>query len=122
MSVCHTPYDRIVTARYEEDPLWEAVVTVLHEAGTMVEERPSRYADKPAVYQDGREIAHLEAPGHIDLRITHGAWSQIRGDYAQDPAIASGPGRRDWIKLNLASAADVKRLRQLIETAASANR
>lgn len=57
----------------------------------------------------------MEAPGHIDLRITHGAWSQIRADYAQDSAIVSDPGRRDWIKLNLASAADdVKRLRQLI--------
>ena len=122
MSVCHNPYDRIVTAKDEKDPLWEAVVTLLHEAGTVVEERSSRYADKPAVYQDGREIAHLEGPGHIDLRITHGAWSQIREGYAQDPAIAVDPGRRDWIELHLASTADVERLGQLIKTAASANR
>jgi hypothetical protein len=121
LSVWHDPYDRIVTARHEEDPLWGAVVTLLHEAGTVVEERPSRYADKPAVFQDGREIAHLEAPGRIDLRITHGAWSRIRGDYAQDPAVAVDRGRRDWIELNLTSAADLERLRHLIETAASAN-
>ncbi len=116
------PYVRIVTCTHEEDPLWEAVVTLLHQAGTAVEERQSRYGDKPAVYQQGREIAHLDSPGHIDLRITQGAWRQMRGHYIHDPAIICSPGRRDWIMLVLASATDVERLSELIQAAASANR
>jgi len=35
-------------------------------------ERRSRYADKPALFIGNREIAHSEAPGVIDLRITRG--------------------------------------------------
>lgn len=105
----------------EEDPLWEAVVTLLLEAGSGVDERQSRYGDEPALYQEGREIAHLEAPGHMDLRITRGAWRQLRGRFCHDPAIHADPDRRDWIRLALTSDSDVERLRDLLEAAALAN-
>jgi hypothetical protein len=31
--------------------------------------------DKPALFVGSREIAHLEAPGVIDLRITRAGWA-----------------------------------------------
>jgi hypothetical protein len=97
------------------------VVTALLEAGPVVEERRSRYGDQPAVFLQGREIAHLEGLGRVDLRITREAWSTLREQYADDPAVIRDPGRRDWVELELARVADVERVRALIEAAATAN-
>ena len=51
------------------DEIWEAFLAVALPFGEVREQR-SRYADKPAAVLGAREIAHSEAPGHIDLRIT----------------------------------------------------
>ena len=51
------------------DALWEAFVVAMLAIGPAVERR-SRYGDKPALWTASREIAHLEAPGVIDVRIT----------------------------------------------------
>jgi Family of unknown function (DUF5519) len=86
-----------------------------------VQESRSRYADKPALVLDGREIAHLEAPGVVDLRITSAGWSQARDRYAGDPDVRRDPSRRDWLELVLRSAADVPRLSDLLTIAVDAN-
>lgn len=67
----------------------------------------ARYGAKPALFIEGREIAHLEAPGVIDLRITRQGWSQARDDYGGDLAVRRAPSRRDWIELHLRSPADL---------------
>jgi hypothetical protein len=51
------------------DSLWEAFVADMLSTGK-AHERRSRYGHKPAVYVEDREVAHLEAPGVIDVRIT----------------------------------------------------
>ncbi len=86
-----------------------------------VYERRSRYGDKPALYLDAREIAHCEAPGLIDLRITRSGWSRVRDQYAEDPAVRRDPARRDWIELMLSSAADLDRLAGLLSVAVECN-
>jgi hypothetical protein len=48
------------------DLLWDAFVLLMLTAGA-VQERDSRYGDKPALVAGNHEIAHLEAPGVIDL-------------------------------------------------------
>ena len=68
------------------DPVWEAFVVAMLAAGP-ARERPSRYGGKPALYTDKREIAHLEAPGVIDLRITQAGWSRLRTEFGQDQAV-----------------------------------
>jgi luciferase-like monooxygenase len=103
------------------DPVWEAFVELILPMGALREE-PSRYGAKPAVYLNGREIAHSEAPGHIDLRITRGAWVEIRGEFADNSALVSRAGRRDWIELFLESPDDLIRLVPLISAAVDANR
>jgi hypothetical protein len=102
------------------DPVWEAFVVAMLTAGP-ARERPSRYGGKPALYTDKREIAHLEAPGVIDLRITRAGWSAVRAEFAGDQAVRHDPGRRDWIELHLTSPAEVSRLRKLLTTAMEAN-
>ena len=103
-----------------DDPCWEAFVAVMLALGP-VEERRSRFADKPALFVDDREIAHLEAPGVIDLRITRAGWLQARVSYSEDPAISRDPSRRDWLELTLRSAAEIDRLTPLLTVAVSAN-
>jgi len=84
-------------------------------------ERRSRFGDKPALFSGSREIAHLEAPGVIDLRITRAGWAQVRDDFGHDPAVRHDRSRRDWIELHLRSVADVDRLGRLLAVAVAAN-
>ncbi len=98
------------------DALWDQFVTVMLAVGPATE-RASRYGDKPALFAGNREIAHLEAPGLIDLRITRTGWSRVRTEFADDPAIRHDPSRRDWIELHPQSAADLDRLRQILTAA-----
>jgi hypothetical protein len=102
------------------DMLWEAFVVAMLEAGPAVESR-SRYGDKPALRTAIREIAHLEAPGVIDLRITRTGWSRVKDRFSADPAVRRDPSRRDWIELSINSAADLGRLAELLAAAMAAN-
>ncbi len=103
-----------------DDECWDAFVIAMLAVGP-ADERPSRYGTKPALVIEGREIAHLEAPGIIDLRITRQGWSQARSDYADDPAVRHDRSRRDWIELHLRSPADLDRLASLLAIAAAEN-
>jgi hypothetical protein len=105
----------------EDYPIWdEFVIAVL--ALAAVHERRSRYGDKPALWLDDREIAHLEAPGVIDLRITHSGWSEVKGDFGDDPAVLRDRSRRDWIELRPRSAAELIRLNPVLAMAVASNR
>jgi hypothetical protein len=103
------------------DDLWETFLAVALPLGEVREQR-SRYADKPAVYLGAREIAHCEAPGHIDLRITRKAWVAMRDEWSNDHNVLVRPGRRDWIELRPSTVADVVKLTPLIAAAVAANR
>jgi Family of unknown function (DUF5519) len=100
--------------------LWDAFADAMLATGHAREGR-SRYADKPALFAGSREIAHLEADGSIDLRVTRAGWAQARVDFAADPAVRRDPARRDWIELRPRSAADLDRLVPLLAIAAAAN-
>lgn len=102
------------------DVLWEAFVVAMLATGPAVERR-SRYGDKPALFIASREIAHLEVPGVIDLRITRAGWSRVSDRFGADPAVRRDPSRRDWIELHLDSASDLDRLGGLLEAAMAAN-
>jgi Family of unknown function (DUF5519) len=102
------------------DALWDAFVATVLPLGR-VDERVSRYGNKPAVYVGNREIAHLEAPGVIDLRITQQAWRQVRDQFGADPAVRKEKARRDWLEMVLTSAADLDRLVPLVVAAVASN-
>lgn len=102
------------------DVLWEAFVIALLVVGPVAERR-SRYGDKPALFAASREIAHMEAPGVIDLRITRAGWRQVQEHFSGDPAVRRDPSRRDWIELHVSSSADLDRLGGLLAAALAAN-
>jgi Family of unknown function (DUF5519) len=86
------------------DALWEAFVIAMLAVGPVAERR-SRYGDKPALFTASREIAHMEAPSVIDLRITRAGWRQVQEHFTSDPAVRRDPSRRDWIELHVSSSA-----------------
>ena len=96
-------------SRNQDDLRWEAFVSAMLAAGPAVERR-SRYGDKPALFVGSREIAHLEAPGVIDLRITRAGWARVQEGFGHDAAVHHDPARRDWIELHLRSPVDLDRL------------
>jgi hypothetical protein len=104
----------------DDDPLWDAFVNAML-AVEPAEERRSRYGQKPALFVRAREVAHREAPGIIDLRITRRGWSLVKDQYAADLAVCHDPSRRDWIELHLRSMDDVDRLAMLVATAMTEN-
>jgi hypothetical protein len=107
----------IADVSHDQDDLrWEAFVTAMLAAGPAVERR-SRYGDKPALFAGGQEIAHQEASGVIDLRITRAGWARVREDFGRDAAVHHDPARRDWIELHLRSVADLDRLAMLVAVA-----
>jgi hypothetical protein len=102
------------------DVLWEAFVVAMLAMGPAVERR-SRYGDKPALCTASREIAHLEAHGVIDVRITRAGWLRVKDRFSDDPSVRRDPSRRDWIELCLNSAPDLDRLGGLLAAAVAAN-
>ncbi|HEY3714996.1 MAG TPA: luciferase family protein [Jatrophihabitantaceae bacterium] len=84
-------------------------------------ERRSRYADKPALLLERREVAHLEAPGIVDVRVTRRGWTQLRDRFGTDPRIRHDRNRRDWIELHLRTAQDIADLDTVLATAATLN-
>jgi hypothetical protein len=102
------------------DAGWDALVEVLLGLGP-VQERRSRYGDKPALVLNRREIAHHDGDGAVDLRLTAAGWKQLPPPLAADPAVHRDPARRDWVELRLAGPADVRRLRDLVALAYACN-
>ncbi len=102
------------------DETWAAVLDLCRELGPIVVMR-SRFGPKPAMVVSGREFAHWEGPGRIDLRITASGWRRLEGRFDDDPAVSRTATRRDWIDLRLSGPADVGRLRALFEVAVAAN-
>ena len=102
------------------DLQWDAFVAAMLATGPAYE-RPSRYGDKPALFIEGREVAHLEAPGVIDIRIIRQVWSQVSERYGDDPVVHRDPARRDWIEFHLYSPADLSRLGPVLSVAAAQN-
>jgi hypothetical protein len=46
-----------------------------------------------------REIACLEEPSVIDLRIAQAEWSRVKDRISADPTVRREPSQRDWIDL-----------------------
>lgn len=100
------------------DVVWGTIVDELRRLAP-VEVGRSHLSPKPAVFLHGREIAHWDGPGAMDLRVTQSAWAVLSSDFAADPAVRQNPGRRDWIEIN--PTGDITRLFPLVAAAIAAN-
>jgi hypothetical protein len=81
------------------DAVWEAFVLAMLVAARSRNGDPA-IGDKSALFSASREIAHLEAPSVIDVRITRAGWSQVKDrrgerlDVLEDPISRTSSGVR----------------------------
>jgi hypothetical protein len=87
-----------------------------------VEESPSMFGDKPALWVNGREIAHADAPGVYDVRLTRRVVSELRPRLKADPRVQLRPSTSDWVSVTVAGEKDDDLLAELVERAAAAHR
>jgi hypothetical protein len=85
-------------------------------------EGESAFKDGPALWVDGKEIAHLEGERAIDLRLTRAEIRARRADLRADPRVSLRPASSDWITVEFADPRDEAFVRDLTEIAAAAHR
>lgn len=73
-----------------------------------VEERRSRFADKPALFFGGREFFHLDEPGLADVRLGRKTIRSRIDDLRSDRRIELRTGSSDWIHVRFRSGDDVE--------------
>ena len=86
-----------------------------------VVERPSRFRDDTAYWVGGREIAHFDDAGVVDIRLTRKVISAHRA--LVDDARVHRHGRSsDWVDVTVSSEDDLPFLTELAALAADAHR
>jgi Family of unknown function (DUF5519) len=79
------------------------------------------FTEGPAVWVGRREIAHFDADGMLDIRLTKASIRSRRAAFAVDDRISLRPGTSDWLELSLHTVGDVDFAVSLVEEAIAAN-
>lgn len=85
-----------------------------------VEERPSRFADKAALFVRGREFFHLDAPGLADVRLGRSAIRANREALRADHRVELRSDTADWVNVRFESLEDAAIVLRWAETAIEA--
>jgi hypothetical protein len=85
-------------------------------------EGESAFKDGPALWVNGKEIAHLEGERGIDVRLTRAEIRARRADLRADPRVTLRAASSDWITVEFADSRDEAFVRELTEIAAAAHR
>jgi hypothetical protein len=97
---------------------------ILRELGQIdgVIEASSAFKDGPALWVNGKEIAHFEGERAIDLRLTLAEIRARRADLRADPRVSLRSASSDWITVEFTAPEDEAFVRELTEIAAAAHR
>ena len=88
-----------------------------------VVEARSRFADRPAWWSDGREIAHFDQEGVVDIRLTAPVIRKRRAELAEHAEIAFRASTgADWLEVTVSDPASERLAVQLVRDAVEANR
>lgn len=87
-----------------------------------VVESPSMFKDDLAYWVNGKEIAHFEANGLIEIRLTRAVIRERRGELKVDPRVDLRYSGSDWIVVCYSSPQDLPFVVDLVEEAAAAHR
>lgn len=98
-----------------QDPLG-----VLLELEPRLDERPSRYGERPALWLDEREVAHVESDGSVDLRVGRAVIRAHRADWRDRPGVILRPSlSAEWVHV-LCTDGDMTTLAEVARTFLSA--
>jgi hypothetical protein len=88
-----------------------------------VEQRRSSFRDEDALWVEGREIAHLEPPDLVDLRLTRQVIRARRPELRNDPRVTLRPSSSsDWLTLRWSSPTDDPFFLECVREAVAAQR
>jgi len=88
-----------------------------------VVESPSMFGDKPALWVNGKEIAHPDAEDVFDVRLTRTVISALRPLLKPDPRVKLRPSSSsDWVEVTIGAEEDIELLVRLVERAAAVHR
>lgn len=87
--------------------------------GVMVSE--SMFGNGDAYWVNGKEIAHFEREGVIEVRLTRRVIRDHRAAFRADDRVELRPSGADWIRLRFNSHNDVVFVVDMVTTAANAH-
>jgi len=86
-----------------------------------VDQRTSRFSERPAFWLGRREIAHYHDGNEIDVRLTRKVIRRLKSELEADRRVQMR-GSSDWVELRFPRRADLARVLELLELACEANR
>lgn len=79
------------------------------------------FAAGPAIWAGRREVAHLDAGGRLDVRLTRAVIRRRRQELRADAGVTLRAGTSDWVSLRLGEPGDEARALELVREAVAAN-
>lgn len=79
------------------------------------------FAPGPAVWVGRREVAHADADGMLDVRLTRSVIRARRNELRTDPRIILRGSSSDWLAVRVGTAVDVDFALSLLDDAVAAN-
>ncbi len=81
------------------------------------------FSERPALWVNGKEIAHWDAGGTFDVRLTRGVIRELRSRLRTDPRVRLRPSSSaDWLEVAVGDATSEELLVELVDRAADAHR
>jgi len=86
-------------------------------------ESPSTFSGRPAVWVNGKEIAHRDADGSYDIRLTRQVIRQMRDQLRAEPRVhLRASSSSDWVEVEGTDAEGEELVVELVRAAADAHR
>jgi len=82
----------------------------------------SMFGHGDAYWANGKEIAHFEGDGVIEVRLTRAVIKDRRAALKADPRVTLRPSGADWMEVTFATPADEAFVIELVATAEAAHR
>ena len=87
-----------------------------------VEEKPSRFNGRPALWVGRTEVAHFDEADVMDIRLTARLIRARRSELRSNPSVTLRPSTSaDWLEVYLGCPEDERLCIELVEAAALAN-
>ncbi|HEV8064337.1 MAG TPA: luciferase family protein [Acidimicrobiales bacterium] len=88
-----------------------------------VSESPSSFGEEPALWVNGKEVAHREGRLGIDIRLTRGLIRAQRAELGANPAVTlRASSSSDWLEVTVGDRAAEALVLELVQQAAAAHR
>jgi len=80
------------------------------------------FGEDDAIWCNGKELAHVDASGALDVRLTRAVIRELRATLRADDRVTLRRSTSDWIEVRIDRPSDVAFAVELVERAAGAHR